>query len=132
MTLQSLGTAPSQSEHPAISVAPAPAARLAAAIETLIADIGRAYAEAQDFRWHVAGAHLRRRRLLRDDRGNPVLASLDITVEPVHRRGGRRVRSVAHVLRLDRLASPCRAGEIVAAGLLEIWDDRPETAGLHP
>ena len=140
MTLQSPDTAPSLPEHPAVSVAPTPptgpgkqevAARLAHAVECLVADIGRTYAQAQDFRWHAAGVHLRRGRLLRNERGDPILASLDITVEPACRRGGRRVRSVAHVLRLDRLDANCCDSEIVAAGLLEIWDDRTETAGLR-
>ena len=76
---------------------------LSGALTILLADIFALYIKTKNFHWHVSGPHFGDYHLLLDDQGDQILATTDAIAERVRKIGGRTLRSIGHIARLQRI-----------------------------
>jgi starvation-inducible DNA-binding protein len=77
---------------------------ISAALNAMLADVLALYLKSKNFHWHVSGPHFRDYHLLLDEQANEVFAMADPLAERVRKLGGRTVRSIGHVARLQRVS----------------------------
>jgi starvation-inducible DNA-binding protein len=80
------------------------AAKIAATLNTLLADMFTLYFKTRNFHWHMTGPHFRDYHLLLDEQAEQIFGATDAIVERVRKVGGGTLRSVQHIVRLARLA----------------------------
>jgi len=78
-------------------------ARIAQAVNALLADTFALYVKTKNFHWHVSGPHFRDYHLLFDEQANELLASTDDMAERLRKIGGSTLRSISHIAKLQRL-----------------------------
>src|ERR1700716_3776028 len=76
---------------------------VAAALNLLLADVFALYIKTKNFHWHMSGPHFRDYHLLLDEQGDQIFAMTDAIAERVRKIGGRTLRSISHIGRLQRL-----------------------------
>mgnify|MGYP001552941378 CR=1 FL=1 len=76
---------------------------LAAALNTLLADVFALFLKTKNFHWHVSGPHFRDYHLMLDDHAGQLLAMTDALAERVRKIGGTTLRSIGHIARLQRI-----------------------------
>ncbi len=76
---------------------------ISAALNALLADIFALYLMTKNYHWHVTGPHFRDYHLMLDDQAGQILAATDPMAERVRKIGGRTLRSIGHVVRLQRV-----------------------------
>ena len=76
---------------------------ISAALNGLLADMFAMYLKTKNYHWHVSGPHFRDYHLLLDDQASQIFATTDVIAERVRKIGGKTLRSVAHVGRLQRV-----------------------------
>jgi starvation-inducible DNA-binding protein len=76
---------------------------IAAALNLLLADVFALYIKTKNFHWHVSGPHFRDFHLLLDEQATQVFAMVDLIAERVRKVGGRTLRSVGEIKRLQRI-----------------------------
>ena len=74
------------------------------ALNALVADVFALYMKTKNFHWHVSGPHFRDYHLLLDDQAGQIFAMTDDIAERVRKIGGATIRSIGHVVRLQRLS----------------------------
>ncbi|NLS01484.1 DNA starvation/stationary phase protection protein [Rhizobium sp. P38BS-XIX] len=79
-------------------------ASVAAAMNTLLADVFALYLKTKNFHWHMSGPHFRDYHLMLDEQGEDIFAMADAIAERVRKIGGTTLRSIGHVARLQRLS----------------------------
>ncbi|PSC05812.1 DNA starvation/stationary phase protection protein [Alsobacter soli] len=73
------------------------------AINGLVADAFALYVKTKNFHWHVSGPHFRDYHLLLDEHAAQIFASTDPLAERVRKIGGKTLRSIGHIARLQRV-----------------------------
>jgi len=76
---------------------------IAAALNTLNADMFALYLKTKNFHWHVSGPHFRDYHLMLDEQGDQIFATTDVLAERVRKLGGATLRSIGHIARLQRV-----------------------------
>ncbi|HVM78486.1 MAG TPA: DNA starvation/stationary phase protection protein [Stellaceae bacterium] len=76
---------------------------ISAALNGLLADVFALHMKTKNFHWHVSGPHFRDYHLLLDDQANQLFATTDVIAERVRKLGGKTMRSIGHVARLQRV-----------------------------
>ena len=76
---------------------------LSAALNGMLADMFALYLKTKNFHWHVSGPHFRDYHLLLDEQASQIFATTDAIAERVRKLGGKTLRSIGHVARLQRL-----------------------------
>lgn len=76
---------------------------VSAALNGLLADIFALHLKTKNFHWHVSGPHFRDYHLLLDDQASQLFATTDLIAERVRKLGGKTVRSIGHIARLQRV-----------------------------
>ena len=76
---------------------------IAAALTLLLTDFFALYLKTKNFHWHMSGPHFRDYHLLLDDQGDQILAATDAIAERVRKIGGRTLRSIGEIARVQRL-----------------------------
>ena len=76
---------------------------ISVALNLLLADMLALYMKSKNFHWHVSGPHFRDYHLLLDDQAGQVFATTDAIAERVRKLGGKTLRSIGHIARLQRL-----------------------------
>ncbi|MGH7122337.1 MAG: Dps family protein [Acetobacteraceae bacterium] len=76
---------------------------IAAAMNTLLADVFTLYVKTKNFHWHVSGPHFRDYHLLLDEQAAQIFAATDAIAERVRKVGGTTIHSIGHIARLQRL-----------------------------
>jgi starvation-inducible DNA-binding protein len=76
---------------------------ISAALNGLLADAFALYLKTKNFHWHVSGPHFRDYHLLLDEQSRQIFAVTDVIAERVRKVGGRTLRSVSHIGRLQRI-----------------------------
>src|SRR5258708_31095350 len=74
------------------------------ALNALVADVFALYMKTKNFHWHVSGPHFRDYHLLLDEQADQIFAMTDDIAERVRKIGGTTIRSIGHVVRLQRLS----------------------------
>lgn len=76
---------------------------ISAALNGLLADVFALYLKTKNFHWHMSGPHFRDYHLLLDEQGNQLFAMTDPIAERVRKIGGRTLRSIGQIARLQRI-----------------------------
>lgn len=76
---------------------------LSAALTALLADTFALYVKTKNFHWHVSGPHFRDYHLMLDEQATQILAMTDPFAERVRKLGGTTIRSIGHIVRLQRV-----------------------------
>jgi starvation-inducible DNA-binding protein len=77
---------------------------VAAAHNTLLADIFALYMKTKNFHWHVSGPHFRDYHLMLDEQGAELFATTDAAAERVRKLGQTTLRSIGQIARLQRIS----------------------------
>src|SRR6202047_923720 len=76
---------------------------ISGALTTLLADVFALYIKTKNFHWHMSGPHFRDYHLLLDEQGEQLFAVTDAIAERVRKIGGRTLRSIGEISRLQRV-----------------------------
>jgi starvation-inducible DNA-binding protein len=76
---------------------------ISAALNVVLADSFALYLKTKNFHWHVSGPHFRDYHLLLDDQGDQIFGTTDEIAERVRKIGGRTLRSIGHIAKLQRI-----------------------------
>jgi starvation-inducible DNA-binding protein len=76
---------------------------ISVALNILLADMFALYVKTKNFHWHMSGRHFRNYHLLLDEQAEQIFATTDALAERVRKIGGRTLRSIGHIGRLQRL-----------------------------
>jgi starvation-inducible DNA-binding protein len=76
---------------------------ISAALTALLADMFAVYVKTKNFHWHIAGPHFRDYHRLLDEQADQIFATTDPIAERVRKLGGTTLRSVGHIVRLQRV-----------------------------
>ena len=77
---------------------------IASAMTVILADMFALYIKTKNFHWHVSGPHFHDYHLLFDEQSEQILAATDAIAERVRKIGGRTLRSIGHIARIQRVA----------------------------
>ncbi len=83
---------------------PAHVAKVAAALNQVLADAFVLYLKTKNFHWHVSGKHFRDYHLLLDEQAGTIFATFDALAERVRKLGAPTIHSYAEVLKLTTLS----------------------------
>jgi len=101
---------------------------ISAALNGLLADVIALYMKAKNFHWHVSGPHFRDYHLLLDDQASQLFATTDVIAERVRKIGGKTLRSIGHVARLQRVVDSDSDYVTPAEMLAELLEDNRQLA----
>jgi starvation-inducible DNA-binding protein len=76
---------------------------VSAALATLLADVFALYLKTKNFHWHMSGRHFRDYHLLLDEQAEQILDTTDVIAERARKIGGKTLRSIGEISRLQRL-----------------------------
>src|SRR6267378_4683345 len=76
---------------------------ISVALNSLLADMFALYVKTKNFHWHMSGRHFRDYHLLLDEQAEQIFATTDALAERVRKIGGRTLRSIGHIERLQRV-----------------------------
>src|SRR4051812_20835482 len=74
------------------------------ALNALLADVFGLYMKTKNFHWHLSGPHFRDYHLLLDEQAGQLFSMTDDIAERVRKIGGSTIRSIGHIMRLQRIA----------------------------
>src|ERR1700704_3497 len=77
---------------------------IAEALNGLVADAFALYLKTKNFHWHVSGPHFRDYHLLFDEHADQIFASTDELAERVRKIGGRTIRSIGEIAKLQSVS----------------------------
>jgi starvation-inducible DNA-binding protein len=76
---------------------------IAAAMNTILADVFALYLKTKNFHWHMSGPHFRDYHLLLDEEAEQLFAMTDPIAERIRKIGGLTIRSIGHISRTQRV-----------------------------
>jgi starvation-inducible DNA-binding protein len=76
---------------------------IAGSMNAILADVFALYLKTKNFHWHMSGPHFRDYHLLLDEQGDQLFAMTDPMAERIRKTGGRTIRSIAHIGKLQRV-----------------------------
>ncbi len=76
---------------------------IAAAMNSVLADVFALYLKTKNFHWHLSGPHFRDLHLLLDEHAAQLIGMADAIAERVRKVGGLTIRSIGHIARLQRV-----------------------------
>ena len=74
------------------------------AMNAILADVFALYLKTKNFHWHMSGPHFRDYHLLLDEQSDQIFAMTDPIAERVRKIGGKTLRSIGHIARMQRLS----------------------------
>src|SRR4030095_2144319 len=101
---------------------------ISASLNVLLADMFALYLKTKNFHWHVSGPHFRSHHELFDDQAVQIMATTDAIAERVRKIGGRTLRSIGNVARLQRLTDNDADFMPAFDMLVELCDDNLQLA----
>jgi starvation-inducible DNA-binding protein len=104
-------------------ISPESVKEISGALNALLADVFTLYLKTKNFHWHMSGPHFRDYHLLLDEHGDQILTIADDIAERVRKIGGTTIRSIGHIVRLQRI--PDNDAEYVTPAdmLSELYED---------
>jgi starvation-inducible DNA-binding protein len=76
---------------------------VSAALNAILADAFALYVKTKNFHWHMSGPHFRDYHLLLDEQADQIFAMTDPIAERARKVGGRTLKSIGHIARLQRV-----------------------------
>src|SRR5467141_597862 len=105
---------------------------ISGALTRLLADFFALYVKTKNFHWHMSGRHFRDYHLLLDEQAEQIFATTDALAERVRKIGGRTLRSIGHIERLQRVLDNDADFVTPLDMLAELRDDNKQlTASLR-
>src|SRR5262249_25090016 len=101
---------------------------VAAALNTLLADMFALYVKTKSFHWHMSGAHFRDFHLLLDEQAEKIHATTDAMAERVRKVGAPTLRSIGDISRRQRLADNNADNVVPLHMLTELREDNLQLA----
>jgi starvation-inducible DNA-binding protein len=101
---------------------------ISGALTTLLADMFALYLKTKNFHWHMSGQHFRDYHLLLDEQGEQIFAATDAIAERVRKIGGRTLRSIGQIGRLQRVLDNDADYVTPLDMLAELRDDNKQLA----
>ena len=77
---------------------------IAAAMNSILADVFALYIKTKNFHWHMSGPNFRDYHLMLDEQADQLFAMTDQIAERVRKVGGLTIRSIGHIARTQRLS----------------------------
>ena len=77
---------------------------ITSSLNALLADTFALYLKTKNFHWHMSGVHFRDYHLLLDEHADQLYGMTDDIAERVRKAGGTTIRSIGHIVRLQRIA----------------------------
>ena len=77
--------------------------KIAEKLNVILADSFALYMKTKNFHWHVSGPHFRDYHLMLDEQGDAIFATTDPLAERIRKIGGKTLRSIGHVAKLQTL-----------------------------
>ena len=101
---------------------------ISAALTALLADMFALYVKTKNFHWHITGPHFRDYHQLLDEQAEQIFSTTDLIAERVRKLGGTTLRSIGHIVRLQRVLD--NDAEYVTQGdmLAELREDNSQLA----
>jgi starvation-inducible DNA-binding protein len=101
---------------------------ISGALTTLLADVFALYIKTKNFHWHMSGPHFRDYHLLLDEQGEQLFAVTDAIAERVRKIGGKTLRSIGQISRLQRVLDNDADYVTPLDMLAELRDDNKQLA----
>jgi starvation-inducible DNA-binding protein len=98
------------------------------ALNVLLADMFALYVKTKNFHWHMSGRYFRDYHLLLDEQAEQIFATTDVIAERVRKIGGRTLRSIGHIGRLQRVLDNDADFVTSLDMLAELRDDNEQLA----
>ena len=76
---------------------------IAGAMNAILADVFALYLKTKNFHWHLSGPHFRDYHLLFDEQADQLYAMTDPIAERIRKVGGTTLRSIGHIVRIQRV-----------------------------
>src|ERR1700747_2869512 len=76
---------------------------IAGGMNAILADVWALYFKTKNFHWHMSGPHFRDYHLLLDEQADPLYEMSDPIGERIRKVGGKTLRSIGNVARLQRI-----------------------------
>jgi starvation-inducible DNA-binding protein len=103
---------------------------ISAALTALLADMFALYLKTKNFHWHITGPHFRDHHRLLDEQAGQIFGATDTIAERVRKLGGATLRSISHIVRLQRVTDN-DAGYMTPQEMLsELREDNVQLAAL--
>jgi starvation-inducible DNA-binding protein len=93
------------------------------ALLLLLSDVFALYLKTKNFHWHMSGPHFRDYHLMLDDQSEQIFAMTDGIAERARKIGGRTLRSIGQISRLQRVADNDSEYVNPLDMLIELLDD---------
>ena len=77
--------------------------KISKALNVLLADAFALYLKTKNFHWHLSGRHFRDYHLMLDEQSDQIFATTDPLAERVRKIGGRTLRSIGEVAKLQTI-----------------------------
>ena len=108
----------------------AAARAISGALTSLAADLFVLHVKTKNFHWHVTGPHFRDYHLMLGGQAEQMLATIDPMAERIRKIGGRTLRSIGHIARLQRILDN-DADQVAPSDMLsELRNDNLQLAAL--
>lgn len=107
---------------------PKQTAKVADALNGVLADAFALYIKTKNFHWHISGPHFRDYHLLLDEQADQIYAMTDPLAERIRKIGGTTLRSIGHISRLQSIKDNDETYVDALAMLGELQDDNKAVA----
>ncbi|UZE50455.1 Dps family protein [Rhodopseudomonas sp. P2A-2r] len=77
--------------------------KISKTLNVLLADAFALYLKTKNFHWHISGRHFRDYHLMLDEQSDQIFATTDALAERVRKVGGRTVRSIGEIAKLQTI-----------------------------
>jgi len=101
---------------------------VAKALNGLLADAFALYLKTKNFHWHVSGPHFRDYHVLLDEQAAQIFATTDPLAERVRKLGGRTLRSIGEIAKVQTIKDNDEDYVAPRDMLLELMDDNKKVA----
>jgi starvation-inducible DNA-binding protein len=103
-------------------------AKIAEAMNVILADVFALYLKTKNFHWHMSGPHFRDYHLLLDEQAVQIYAMVDVIAERIRKVGQSTLRSIGDISRRQRIKD--NNADYVAPGdmLAELQEDNKSLA----
>src|SRR5271154_5454446 len=102
---------------------------IAGGMNGILADVFALYMKTKNFHWHMSGPHFRDYHLLLDEQADQLYAMTDPIAERIRKTGGSTLRSIGHIIRIQRVKDNDAEYVDPFDMLAELREDNQELAG---
>ncbi|MCD9468071.1 Dps family protein [Photobacterium iliopiscarium] len=101
---------------------------ISGALTVILADVFAIYMKTKNFHWHMSGAHFRDYHLMLDEQSAQLFAMTDDIAERARKIGGRTIRSIGEISRMQRILDNDADYVEPADMLAELCEDNKQLA----